>query len=29
MVPAGAKTGIVQVTTSAGTLSSNVVFVVN
>ncbi len=27
-VPAGAKTGIVQVTTSAGTLSSNVVFVV-
>ncbi len=29
MVPAGAKTGIVQVTTSAGTLSSNVVFMVN
>jgi uncharacterized repeat protein (TIGR03803 family) len=28
-VPAGAKTGIVQVTTSAGTLSSNAVFVVN
>jgi uncharacterized repeat protein (TIGR03803 family) len=28
MVPAGAKTGIVQVTTSAGTLSSNVAFVV-
>jgi len=27
-VPAGAKTGIVQVTTSAGTLSSNVAFVV-
>jgi uncharacterized protein (TIGR03437 family) len=28
-VPAGAKTGTVQVTTSGGTLSSNVVFVVN
>ena len=27
-VPPGAKTGVVQVTTSAGTLSSNVVFVV-
>ncbi len=27
-VPGGAKTGIVQVTTAAGTLSSNVVFVV-